>query len=140
MEKILTKELINKASFFGACRLPKVGTAIINLSQEDIIFAESLIDKQEIPLWAMTESGEGYGVGAGYGEAFRYGDGDGYENGDPRGSGTGSGDGTGYGYDFIDSSGDGTGKGYGDSKSHGAGDGSLRIDTNKPYHWWAIKE
>jgi hypothetical protein len=89
---IITKELAIKAYLHGACRLPKIGGRVSDLSTSDLVWCEEKkfvtpLDKKRmgvtLPVWVL--SGYGYGYGSGYGDG--YGDGSGY------GSGYGSGDG-----------------------------------------------
>ena len=110
-QAIVTKEFAIKAILFGACRSPKIGTPINELSHSELVWAhdafkptsEELLEEtgETTPLWARAKDGSGYGDGDGYGYGdgygSGYGDGDGYGYGDGDGDGYGDGDGDGYG-------------------------------------------
>lgn len=80
----VTEAMLQRAVAKGACveGLPKVGTALEDLTEEQLIFAHennllSLQEEEELtdltgvanpPLWALSGSGYGYGYGYGDGD------------------------------------------------------------------------
>ncbi len=87
MELTVTQQMIDRAKLAGACGTPEVGTAIEELTQDQMDFASSkgLVEdgllrafcgRCDIPPWALSGDGfgcYGYGYGSGYGSG--YGDG-----------------------------------------------------------------
>ena len=111
---VVTEEFARRAEAAGACRVPKVGTPVRKLSQDQLIWFEDsglLLDgeKASVPIWCLSGYGDGYGCGSGCGYGYGYGCGSGYGDGSGYGSGYGSGDGSGYGSGY--GSGDGSGHG-----------------------------
>ena len=102
MDTIVTVDLAKRAVLFAACRIPRVGTPVGQLTTADLIWAERILtnrEKAEIgkPLWTFSGYGSGYGYGSGSGYGSGYGDGSGSGSGDGSGYGSGSGDGSGDG-------------------------------------------
>jgi hypothetical protein len=114
VELKITKELQLRARLHGACKtgVPRVGRRIDRLSQDELVFGESMLSLDEIasitsqlaveagatvrgtvPAWAVSGSGSGSGsgYGSGYGSGSGSGDGDGDGYGDGYGDGSGSG-------------------------------------------------
>lgn len=89
VELILTSDLRRRAKALGACSVPRAGTPIAKLGQEQLIWAidRNLLTPDEVaslpaPLWALSQSGSGCGYGYGYGYEYGFGygcgSGDGY--------------------------------------------------------------
>ncbi len=122
-ELIVTKEIAAKAILFGACKVPTVGNRMGQFSTSDLLWAERMMPIKgiisRIPLWCLSETGDGNGYGDG--------NGNGYGNGYGYGNGNGYGDGNGYGNGYGDGYGNGNGNGNGDGYGNGDGDGYKKL-------------
>jgi len=83
LELIVTSDLRRRAKALGACNVPRSGTPIEKLGQNQLVWAEDhcLLTPDELaelpaPLWALSGSGSGDGSGYGYGYGDGYGCGD----------------------------------------------------------------